>query len=231
MTRSRGRAGAFAPSKAPPPASLLALSWLPGQRPHHYATFTAEAYLRPDGVTFHTYPSLKHETDRQQLWAGLKNGRLSTVATDEPCTPRAIKVRCRHIADAAGGHVSVETRLPIIYIEGVSKRGMSLERFVAVTSSNAAKILGLDPRKGAIAPGSDADLVIFDSTIHRTLRSSDLHGSDYSAWDGWEVHGWPSAVILRGKLVVDNGRLAGQAGDGRRVPARLAAAIQDGPSA
>ena len=201
-----------------------------GETLHHYATFTAEAYLRPDGVTFHTYPSLKHEADRQQLWTGLKNGTLSTVATDELCTPRAIKVRSRHIADATGGHVGVETRLPIIYTEGVSKRGMSLERFVAVTSSNAAKILGLYPRKGAIAPGSDADLVVFDPTVRRTLSSAELHGSDYSAWDGWEVHGWPSAVILRGKLVVDNGKLAGQAGDGRRVSAKLAVEIQDGPS-
>src|SRR5262249_20741743 len=197
---------------------------------HHYATFTAEAYLRPDGVVFHTYPSLKYEEDRQRLWTGLRDGSLATVATDELCTPRAIKLRSRHVADATGGHVGVETRLPIIYTEGVSKRGMSLERFVAVTSTNAAKILGLYPRKGAIAVGSDADLVVFDPTIRRTLSSAELHGSDYSAWDGWEVHGWPSAVILRGKLVVDNGKLAGQAGDGRRVSAKLAAAIQDGPA-
>ena len=100
-------------------------------------------------------------------------------------------MRSRHIADATGGHVGVETRLPIIYTEGVSKRGMSLERFVAVTSTNAARVLGLYPRKGAIAPGSDADVVVFDPTARRTLRSADLHGSDYSAWDGWEVHGWP----------------------------------------
>src|SRR5437899_8229763 len=166
-----------------------------GETLHHYATFTADAYLRPDGVMFHTYPSLKHEADRQQLWNGLKDGTLSTVATDELCTPRAIKVRSRHVADATGGHVGVETRVPIIYTEGVSKRGMSLERFVAVTSANAAKLLGLYPRKGAIAPGSDADLVVFDHTLRRTLRSAELHGSDYSAWDGWEVHGWPAVVI------------------------------------
>src|SRR5688572_2859724 len=128
-----------------------------GETLHHYATFTAEAYLRPDGVLYHTYPSLKHEEDRQRLWTGLRNGTLSTVATDELCTPRAVKVRSRHVADATGGHVGVETRLPIIYTEGVSKRGMSPERFVAVTSTNAARVLGLYPRKGAIATGSDAD--------------------------------------------------------------------------
>ena len=71
-----------------------------GETLHHYATFTAEAYLRPDGVLFHTYPSLKHEEDRQRLWTGLTDGTLSTVATDELCTPRAVKVRSRHVADA-----------------------------------------------------------------------------------------------------------------------------------
>ena len=99
-----------------------------------------------------------------------------------------------------------------------------------MTSSNAAKILGLYPKKGAIAVGSDADLVVFDPTVRRTLRSEDLHGSDYSAWEGWEVHGWPQHVLLRGKVAVENGKLLGQAGDGRRVPGKLAAAIQDGPT-
>jgi dihydropyrimidinase len=197
---------------------------------HHYATFTAEAYLRPDGVVFHTYPSLKHDEDRQRLWSGLRDGSLATVATDELCTPRAIKLRSRHIADATGGHVGVETRVPIIYTEGVSRRGMSLERFVAVTSTNAAKILGLYPRKGAVATGSDADLVVFDPSVRRTLTSADLHGSDYSAWDGWEVHGWPETVLLRGKVVVERGKLLGQPGDGRPVPRKLAAAMQNGPA-
>ena len=201
-----------------------------GETLHHYATFTADAYLRPDGVLYHTYPSLKHEEDRERLWSGLTSGTLSTVATDELCTPRAVKVRSRHVADATGGHVGLETRLPIIYTEGVSKRGMSLERFVAVTSTNAAKVLGLYPRKGMLAPGSDADVVVFDPAVRRTLRAADLHGSDYSAWDGWEVHGWPAVVILRGKVAVENGKLSGQPGDGRRVPGKLAAAIQDGPA-
>src|SRR3989449_1150897 len=72
---------------------------------HHYATFTAEAYRRPDGVVFHTYPSLKHEEDRQRLWAGLVHGSLPPVATDELCAPRPIQRRSRHVPDASGGHV------------------------------------------------------------------------------------------------------------------------------
>jgi dihydropyrimidinase len=147
-----------------------------------------------------TVVKLAHDkADRQRLWSGLRNGTLSTVATDELCTPRAIKIRSRHVADATGGHVW-------------------------------AKLLGLYPGKGALAPGSDADVVIFDPAVRRTLRSEDLHGSDYSAWDGWEVHGGPTAVILRGAMVVEAGKLSGQAGGGRRVARKLAAAIQDGPA-
>ena len=201
-----------------------------GETLHNFASFTAEAYLRPDGILYHTHPSLKYEEDRQRLWSGLREGLLSTVGTDESCTPRAVKLAGKTILDSIGGHVGVETRLPIIYTEGVSKRGLSLERFVALTSSNAAKILGLYPRKGAIAAGSDADLVIFDPTVRKTLRAEDLHDSDYSIWEGWEVHGWPALTTLRGKVVIEQGQLKGTSGDGRRVPRKLMAAIQDGPA-
>ena len=105
-----------------------------------------------------------------------------------------------------------------------------LERFVVVTSTSAAKILGLYPCKGAIVAGSDADIVVFDPTVLKTLRSADLHGSDYSAWDGWEVHGWPELVMLRGKIAVERGKLLGQSGDGRSVSRKLAAAMQNGPA-
>src|SRR5207249_3255109 len=104
-------------------------------------------HAEDDDLVMYMYERLEREEDRQRLWTGLLDGSLATVATDELCTPRAIKLRSRHVADATGGHVGVETRVPIIYTEGVSKRGMSLERFVAVTSTNAAKILGLYPKK------------------------------------------------------------------------------------
>lgn len=201
-----------------------------GETLHHFATFTAEAYLQPDGVIYHTYPSLKSERDRQRLWAGMRDGSVSTVATDEACTSRATKVQGRTIFDAIGGHVGVETRLPIIYTEAVSKRGLPLERFVALVSTNAAKIFGLYPRKGVIAIGSDADLVIFDPGIHKTLRSEDLHDSDYSAWEGWEVHGWPALTMLRGKVVVEDGQLKAGGANGQAIRRKLAGSIQNGPA-
>jgi dihydropyrimidinase len=106
----------------------------------------------------------------------------------------------------------------IVFSEGVSRRGMSLERFAEVTATNAARILGLYPRKGVIAPGSDADLVLIDPTIRKRLSREDFHVSDYSPWEGWEVQGWPVLTILRGRVIVEAGRLLGTPADGRLVP-------------
>ena len=87
----------------------------------------------------------------------------------------------------------------IAYTEGVVRRGMSLQRFVDVTSTNAAKIMGLYPRKGIIAAGSDADITIIDPSISGPLSLDELHLEDYSIWEGWHVEGWPVTTILRGQ--------------------------------
>ena len=115
----------------------------------------------------------------------------------------------------------IEARMGIVFTEGVVKRRMSLQRFVEVTSSNAARLLGLYPRKGALAVGSDADIVLIDPAFRRTLAKSDFHVSDYSPWEGWAVQGWPVTTILRGKVMVDHGRLLGDTRDGRLVPRRI----------
>ncbi|MCH8087901.1 MAG: amidohydrolase family protein, partial [Chloroflexi bacterium] len=164
---------------------------------------------------------LKSEEDRKALWDGLLGGALSTLATDELFTSKANKMRGETIGDTTGGSEGVEARMGIAYTEGVVKLGMSLERFVAITSTNAARILGLYPRKGAIAPGSDADLALIDPGIKKRLELSDFHGSDYSPWEGWEVQGWPVMTILRGEVVVENGRLLGKLGDGKLLPRKI----------
>jgi dihydropyrimidinase len=84
---------------------------------------------------------------------------------------------------------------------------MSLQRFVDITSANAAKIMGLYPRKGAIAPGSDADIVLIDPRIQRPLTMRDFHITDYSIWEGFQAAGWPVMTILRGQVAVENGEL------------------------
>ena len=197
---------------------------------HQYACFDAEHYKTPRGFCAHTYPSLKLPEDREALWRGLVDGGVSTLATDEYPTSLALKLRGRTIEDVTGGNVGAEARLGIAFTEGVVKRGMSLERFAAITATNAARIFGLHPRKGVIAPGSDADLVLIDPAVRKTLARDDFHVSDYSPWEGWAVSGWPVTTLLRGKVIADRGQVLGEAGDGRLVPRRIDSAILRHPA-
>jgi dihydropyrimidinase len=192
---------------------------------HQYACFDAEHYRTPRGFCAHTYPSLKLPEDREVLWRGLVEDGVSTLATDEYPTPLAVKLRGRTIEDVTGGNLGAEARMGIAFSEGVVKRGMSLERFAAVTATNAARIFGLYPRKGALAPGSDADVVLIDPALRKTLTRDDFHVSDYSPWEGWPVAGWPVTTILRGRVIADHGRVLGGPGDGRLIPRRLDAAV------
>ena len=192
-----------------------------GETLHNYASFTSEDYKKPDGMKYHTYPSLKSEEDRLALWDGLIKGGINSMATDEYCTDFAMKIAGRTIHDVTGGHNGAETRVGITYSEGVAKQGMSLQRFVDVTSANAARIMGYYPRKGAIAPGSDADIVLIDPSIRKALSMNDLHIGDYSIWEGWEINGWPVTTILRGKVVVENGQFFGNLGNGQFIPRKI----------
>jgi dihydropyrimidinase len=201
-----------------------------GETLHQYANYNSADYRRPNGQMYHTYPSLKGEEDNRALWAGMADGTISTVATDEVCTTLAVKTQGSKIDDTTGGNTGVEPRMGIVYTEGVVRRGFSLERFVNLTSANAARILGLYPRKGAIAPGSDADIAIVDPSIRRAIRKEDLHESDYSPWEGWEIAGWPTTTIQHGKVVVDNGQLAASPSDGRRLSRKVAEAVLRRPT-
>ena len=123
-----------------------------GETLHNYCCFSEENYKEENGMKYHTYPSLKSENDRLSLWDGIVNGGLQTMATDEYCTSWETKISGRTISDVTGGHNGAEARMGITYSEGVSRQGMTLQRFVDVTSANAAKIMGLYPRKGVLAP-------------------------------------------------------------------------------
>ncbi len=196
---------------------------------HQYACFDASQYAAPRGLCAHTYPSLKLPEDREALWRGLVDEAISTLATDEYPTSLEVKLRGRTIEDVTGGNVGAEARLGIAFTEGVVKRGMSLERFAAITATNAARIFGLYPRKGVIAPGSDADLALIDPAVRKTLTRDDFHVSDYSPWEGWTVAGWPVVTLLRGRLIAEHGRLAGGPPAGRLVPRTIAAAVRARP--
>ena len=201
-----------------------------GETLHNYCCFNADNYKEENGMKYHTYPSLKSEEDRQSLWDGIVNGALNTMATDEYCTSWELKIQGKTVRDVTGGHNGVETRVGITYSEGVSKRGMSLQRFVDVTSANAAKIMGLYPRKGVIAPGSDADLVLIDPNFKRALRMDDFHISDYSIWEGFPVEGWPVMTILRGTVSVENGQLNTSLGSGKFLPRKVNPEVTNRPA-
>ncbi len=134
------------------------------------------------------------------------------------------------MSDVTGGHNGAETRMGITFSEGVSKRGMSLPRFVDVTSANAAKIMGLYPRKGVIAPGSDADIVLIDPNIKKQLAREDFHITDYSIWEGFEIEGWPTTTILRGTVVMENGQLNATLGGGQFLRRKVDSDITNLPA-
>jgi dihydropyrimidinase len=192
-----------------------------GETLHQYLMYTEEDYKRPNGQIYHTYPSLKSQRDQDELWAGTVDGTIQTVATDEVCCALNVKTLGKRIDDTTGGNVGVEPRVSIMYTPMVGRRGDSQEKLVGLVSSNAARIMGLYPRKGAIAAGSDADLTVLDPAKRTILRNSMLHEQDYSPWEGHEVHAWPVLTVLRGKVVVENGSFQGAATDGSYLLRRL----------
>src|SRR5262245_22879808 len=173
-----------------------------GESLHQYMLHTAEDYKLPNGQIYHTYPSLKSREDQQALWAGTRSGAINCVATDELCCTLREKTMGRRIDDTTGGNSGVEPRLGVMYTEMVMRRGYPLSRFVDLVSTHAAKDMGLYPRKGALAVGSDADLAILDPSRRGKVRKEDRHETDYTPWEGHDIFAWPVMTILRGKIVV-----------------------------
>ena len=201
-----------------------------GETLHNYLHFTHDHYREPEGTSIHTYPAIKHASDRDGLQEALVNGTLSTTATDEYTTYKDVKLSGNTIETVCGGHNGIETRMPVVYTKFVSSGRISLERFVDITSTNAAKILGMYPKKGAIAAGSDADIAIFDPGMNKTITLDDLHAdSDYSIWEGFECQGYPVTTILRGNVIVDNGVLKGSSTDGQWLSRKVAPSVLAGP--
>jgi dihydropyrimidinase len=193
-----------------------------GEALHNYLQFTCEDYKRPGGTAVHTYPALKYPEDRDALIAGLLDGRLCTTATDDFTVHKDVKLWGNTIHTVCGGHNGIETRVPVAFTKFVVERKMSLPRFAAITATNAARILGLYPQKGVIAPESDADLVVLDPDVTKTLALSDLHSdADYSIWEGFTCRGYPITTILRGKVIVQDGKLQGSVSDGRWVRRKI----------
>src|SRR5947207_7951841 len=199
-----------------------------GETLHQYLLYSADDYRRPNGQIYHTYPSLNTKEDQKALWQGTANNTIHCIATDELCCTLKDKTVGSRIDDTTGGNSGVEPRLGVMYTEMVERRGYSLSQYVDLVSSNAAKIMGLYPRKGAIAPKSDADITILDPTRRGKVRAADLHETDYTPWEGHDIFAWPVVTILRGKVMVENGQYLGSPRDGRYLKRKIAQKIRDG---
>jgi dihydropyrimidinase len=185
----------------------------------HYLTFNDEMYSRPDGINYIISPPLRKNDDIDTLWQGIKNRSVLITGSDHAAYSLEQKEKNSEtfvtVPNGAGG---VEARLPVLYSEGVQKRGLSLEQLVDVCCTNAAKLLGMYPKKGVLAPESDADIVIFDPKLEKTLSCNDLHmGSDYTIYEGMKVTGYPITVISKGKVIIEDEAYTGKVGDGEYI--------------
>ena len=153
----------------------------------------------------------------EALWAGLADGSVDTIGSDHAPWRLADKLdESRNVLTARQGVADLETMLPMLFSAGVRTGRLSLHRFVALTSTGPARLFGLYPRKGTIAVGSDADLVVLDPELSRTVDGSKMQSrSGYSAYDGTEVSGWPRFTISRGEVVLEDGRVQADPGRGR----------------
>jgi len=172
-----------------------------------YLLLDASLYEKDfDGAKWVMSPPLREKKDQQTLWAGINQGLVKVVATDHcPFNWEQKKMGEKDFSKIPNGHPAIEHRMELLFSEGVQNGKITLNKFVEVTSTNAAKIFGMFPRKGTIGIDSDADLVIFDPNEKHTISASSHHMHvDYSAYEGWELTGKVKKVMLRGKVAIEN---------------------------
>ncbi|HUG14195.1 MAG TPA: amidohydrolase family protein [Thermomicrobiales bacterium] len=185
-----------------------------------YLHLTSERFEEPEGAKYVGQPPLREESDRLALWHGLASGSIHTVCTDHaPWTLEHKLDPALNVGKLRPGVENLQTMLPMLCSEGVRAGLISLERLVELTATNVAKLFGLYPRKGTIAVGADADLVLWDLDETRTIRGEDmLSRAGHSIYEGREVTGWPRVTIRRGEVVYENGRITAAPGSGRLIP-------------
>jgi len=191
----------------------------------HYLWLTEERFEPkfPNGIMFMCSPPLRKQEDVEALWKGIRRGIVHTVGSDHVAfTKKQKEEHCASFVDIPNGFPGCEVRVPVVFQEGVLKRGLSLQKFADVVSTNVAKLFGFYPKKGVIAPGSDADIVIIDPDKKHSLNAADLHmGTDLSVFEGMGVTGWPVVTILRGKVIVENEEFVGKPGGGQFVKGKI----------
>jgi dihydropyrimidinase len=183
-----------------------------------YLFLSYDNYEEPDfgGSKYVMSPPLRDKAKQDRLWRGLAFNDLQCVSTDHcPFCMKEKRLGENDFSKIPNGAPGIETRMSLVYDGGVRPGRISLNRFVELTSTSPAKIFGLFPRKGTIAPGSDADIVVFDPNRTITLAAKTLHMNvDYNPYEGRQVTGATDSVIARGRLVIQDGKFVGRAGAG-----------------
>ena len=186
------------------------------------------AYDEPgfDGAKYVMTPPLREKWNQDELWRGLRSKDLDVISTDHcPFCLREQKELGRgDFSRIPNGGPGVENRMSLIFHHGVNAGHIDINRFVEFTSTAPARSFGMFPRKGTIAVGSDADIVIFDPEREMTISSSDPRthhmNIDYSVYEGFQVRGYTETVLSRGRVVVDKGEYVGRPGDGQFIRRR-----------
>jgi dihydropyrimidinase len=203
-----------------------------GETCPQYLFFSEEDFLRPDGAKWVCSPPMRTKEDSAALWGAVTAGRFQTIGTDhcpfffdgtkpiqyegKPITIPGKELGAHDFTKIPNGLPMVGDRLPILWTFGVGAGKLTPQQFVALTSTNPAKIFGLYPRKGALQPGADADIVIWDPQRELTYgRAHSRQRTDYNLFEGWKLKGFPEKVFLRGQLIVDGEHWLGKAGMGR----------------
>lgn len=193
-----------------------------GETCPQYMFLEAQDLDRPgaEGGKFICSPPLRDQATQQAMWRHLNNGTFQLCSSDH-APYRFDKSGKLSAGDnppfnkIANGMPGIELRGPLLFSEGVNKGRITLNKFVELTSTNAAKLYGLHPRKGTIAIGTDADITIWDPQEEREIGAYDCHDNmDYSPYEGWKVKGWPVTVINRGAVIIDGKKLHAKRGQG-----------------
>lgn len=202
-----------------------------GETCPQYLFFTAGELKRPDGAKWICSPPLRERADQERLWQGLSSEIIQVMGTDhcpffydgatglhyegEQWTLAGKELGSSDFTKIPNGVPGVGDRLPILWSYGVRQGRITPEQFVAMMSTNPARVFGLYPRKGALQVGSDADIVIWNPEKHLVYgHEIARHRTDYNLYENWELVGFPEKVFLRGKLIVDGDRWLGRRGGG-----------------
>ena len=198
-----------------------------GETCPQYVTLTAAHMDRPgfEGARFMCSPAPRDQAEHARIWEMIRRGTLDVVSSDhcgfsyEGDRGKAQNGRDAVFRDIPNGIPGLAARLPIVFSEGVSKGRIGLEEFVRLTATNPARVMGLYPRKGAIQPGADADIVLWDPAKRVTITNALMqHAIDYTPYEGLEVTGWPVTTIRRGEVVMREGKVQSEPGSGRYLP-------------